>query len=505
MVVTESKHHSSGDNMFFIQIFGFTVLVVFSYLFGASSQAGEWQFEPQVTSSLIHVDNITLTNSSNAESSSVFELTPRFSLNGAGRNLKASFDYQLQNLFYSNNPVEEKNSEMKQFHRLSTTANIEIVDRIIFMDASAFVNQQNSSSIGEGALDNVSLSEGRSTVKKLSISPFVHHMGSGGFITDLRYRADKLRDDDSVVNEADIQTLSLDLNSGQLAGRWQWLLSSQVRDLHYREKTDQKHYEAEIGLSYHLFPKTILGLNLGSERVEYQLENVDPTGGDFWQLDLQWRPGKRTSFTVGLGERYYGNSYKFNMEHTSRRARFDLGYSEDVTNRSLIQFEQEFFTLDGDPLSDITLLDITSSEINSVDQYQVLTYPVLSTEIIVRKRWKGRVRWKTGKTDLSFNASRTESNFQTSGDTERLNSAEASWQWRAQRNMSIALNGYYQHRRIISQGASEQLLRSEIKLSRTLWPGVASSLSIMETSRKTSDDLKNYDQQRIALAINAKW
>lgn len=494
MVVTEGSSESFPDYAAFTRILSYTMLVVASFVTYTTVQAGEWKLNTKLKSSLSYVDNIYVDDPDNTDSSRIFEITPHFNLSGMGRYVKANFDYQMQNLFYSNNPIENE-SDNKQFHRLSAIIKTELAERILFFDASATVDQQNKSTLGSGALDNISLSEERGTTTKMSVSPYVYHVGNGGFITDLRYRADKLSSEEGIANEVDTQTMSLFLNSGQLAKRWQWSLSSQVRDLNYVSETDQQHISTELGLSYRLFPKTTLSLNSGTERIEYEVDNIESTGGDFWRLKAEWQPGKWTAFIVGVGERYFGTSYNFSMEHKTRRAKFNISYNEDITNRSLIQFEQENFTLEGDPLSSI----------EGVDQYQVLTTPVLSSETILIKRWNGGVFWQLAKTKLALKVGQSESIYQTTDGSERLNSAEANWKWDVYRRWSLGLTEYYRYRRIDLQGSSEQLFRSEMKISRDLWSGASCVFSIVDDSKNVSDDSKDYEQQRVSLAFNAKW
>lgn len=471
------------------------LVILYPPLFCSEAVSANWHFGARAETSFSYIDNINLGDSANAESSGVFELTPGFSLLGEGRRLRAKADYQLQSLYYSNNPVVGGGHDSDYFHRLSASANSELLERLLFVDAGASVTQQSSSAIGAGSLDNYSVSEERGTVNKLSLSPYFHHQIGKGLSTELRYRYNELDGDKNIVNNVTVQTVALAMDSGNLANRWQWTLNAQNSEVDYQTQSDQTHLSADLGLSYHLFSRTILSLHGGTEKVEYKPSNVGSTGGDYWLVSMDWRPGKRTSIFLQAGERYYGTSYGLSFNHRLRTAEAGLDYKEDLTNRSLIQFEP--FAIQSGTTEN------AAGEL--VPIYDFKNYPVLTTEVLLRKTLSGHVRWFTAKSTISLRLADTNFEYQTSDNTERTQSGEASWQWRTSQDMAFNITGYYHHRKLVPTNSTESIRQVEMKLTHTLSPNTSTSMAVASTDRNTDINTLDYSQKRLTLAINMKW
>lgn len=461
------------------------LLVSLLAVLSSDAISGNWQFGTRAESSLSYIDNINLATEADAESSNVFELTPGFSLIGAGRRLQVNADYRLQSLFYSNNPDMGGGSDSKYFHRLSSSANSELIERLLFVDAAASVTQQSSSEIGRGTVDNFSLTDDRGTVNKLSLSPYFLHQVGNGLKSELRYRYDELHGDKEVVTNSTIQTVALKMDSGNLAGRWQWSLNARTSEVDYKTQSDQTHYSTDVGISQHIFSRTVISLHGGTEKVKYRPSSVGETGGDYWMLGMDWRPGKRTSISLQAGERYYGESFSLSLQHKARRAKLGLEYTEDLTNRSIVQLEQQL----------VAVGTTTTPEV----------YPVLNTDVILRKTLSGHIEWHSAKSTITLRTSDTDYDFQVSDSTERTQSTQAGWQWRTSHNMAFNLSGYYQHRKLSPTDRTESVSQVEIKLSRTIWPGASTSVSVVSTNRNTDDSSQDYSQKRFTLAINMKW
>ena len=360
-----------------------------------------------------------------------------------------------------------------------------MIERLLFVDAAASVTEQSSSEIGKGTIDNFSITDDRGTVSKLSISPYFLHQIGNGLSSELRYRYDDLEGDKGIVTNSTIQSVALKMDSGNLAGRWQWSLNARTSEVDYQSESDQTHYSTDIGLSRHVFSRTIVSLHGGTEKVEYHPKTVGETGGDYWMLGIDFQPGKRTSLSLTAGERYYGESFSLSLQHKARRAQLGLDYIEDLTNRSLVQLEQQFVQVGN---------TITLEE-----------YPVLNTDVILRKTLSGHMEWHSAKSTISLRASDTDYDYQTSDSTERTQSTQASWQWRTSQNMAFNLSGYYQHRKLSPSDTAESISQVEMKLSRTIWPGASTSVSVASIDRDTDDSSQDYSQKRLTLAINMKW
>lgn len=476
--------------------FGFHFFSLISLaLFCSEAISGNWQFVPRVESSLSYVDNINLAPEGDAESSDIFELKPGFSLTGEGRRLRARASYQLQSLYYSNNPLVGGGDDTDYFHRLSASANSELLERLLFFDASASISQQSSSAIGVGSLDNYSVSNERGTVNRTSLSPYIHHQLGNGLSTELRYRYDELDGDKNIVNNSIIQTTSLLMDSGRSANRWQWRVNARTSEVDYESESDQTHLLLDVSLNYHLLARTIVRLHGGTEKVKYHPSSVGTTGGDYWLLGVDWRPGRRTSISLQAGERYYGDTYGFSLKHDIRHGALGLDYKEDLTNRSLVQFEPGFY---------ISKYQ-TTPEGDEVPVYGAALFPVLTTEVMLRKTLSGYMQWNHSKSTTKITLADTSYDYQTTGNSENTQSGEASWRWRTSKSMMFNLSAYYRHRKLSPTHRTESVDRLEMKLSRSLFKGADASFAVASTNRSTDISSQDYSQKRFTLALKMRW
>jgi len=115
------------------------------------------------------------------------------------------------------------------------------------------------------------------------------------------------------------------------------------------------------------------------------------------------------------------------------------------------------------------------------------------------------MEWRSAKSTIRLRASDTDYDYQTSDSTERTQSTQASWQWRTSQNMAFNLSGNYQDRKLSPTDRTESTSHIEMKLSRTIWPGASTSVSVASIGRDTDDSSQDYSQKRLTLAVNMKW
>ena len=461
-----------------------------------TSKSGRWLFLTQLGSAIIYSDNINQAPDGAAASSRIFELTPGFHFFGEGKRFKADIDYKLQYLYYSNNPLKGGGQDSKHYHHLSATTNSELIQRFLYFDANASVQQQSSSLIGLGTLDNFSFSAERANVRRYTLSPYLQHKFQNGLNAELRYSYNDLRSDNvNVVDGSKLQTISFKADSGLLANRWQWTVNALKSKINYETHLDQTHSSADLGIAYHLFPRTVVSLHGGNEIVGYQPASVGETGGNYWLIGLDWKPGKRTSVSLNAGKRYYGNSYGFSFLHTKRKSEVGIDYKEETTTSSAVQFEQQTITLG------------TTTDNGGVLQpaFVIIDYPVLTTNVILRKSLLGHMIWQTGKSTVTIILTRTYFNYQNTGFTENDRSGQASWKWLTTEDMTLNLTGYRRYRELLPAGTTEDLGQVEIKLMDKLTPNASAGFSISKVNRNSDNNTFDFVENRLTLSLDMKW
>ena len=76
------------------------------------------------------------------------------------------------------------------------------------------------------------------------------------------------------------------------------------------------------------FSLTALG---GYDSYDYQSLGGN-SGGQAWQLGVDWQPSARTRLQASAGKRYYGNSYSLQAQHRARVSVWTASYNDSVTS-----------------------------------------------------------------------------------------------------------------------------------------------------------------------------
>ena len=166
-----------------------------------------------------------------------------------------------------------------------------------------------------------------------------------------------------------------------------------------------------------------------------------------------------------------------------------------MTNRSFVQFEEQYY-ISG---------TIQGPQGTPVPVYQPFNYPVLTTEVMLRKALSGNIDWVSSKSTISISLADINYEYQTSNNNERTQSGEATWQWRTSQTMAFSLSGYYRQRKTSPADRSESIDRLEMKLSRTIFPGARTIFSVASTNRNSDVNTEDYSQKRFTLTINMTW
>ena len=109
-------------------------LLLFSTIvsFASFAEAATWRFDPRIIVKETYTDNLFL-DANNTRNDFITELTPGINIKGVGRNLKFSFDYQYQNLFYADN-----GSMNDGFNQLRSSLRSELIDNHFFIEVLLF-------------------------------------------------------------------------------------------------------------------------------------------------------------------------------------------------------------------------------------------------------------------------------------------------------------------------------------------------------------------------------
>lgn len=455
-----------------------------------------WILSPSVISSLSYVDNIDLSAGSSTPSAYVLQLNPGISLQRDGRRFSANLNYQLQNLFYSYEDHLENADDYKAYHQLTANAESELVKRLLFVDASASYSQQNAFGNNVMAFDNLSPATERSNVKTVSVSPYLHNRFGTAANTELRYRYSRFSDDVNTINDADIREISFLINNGTRFDRFGWTVNAQRKDLDFEEQEDRIISSAGLQMTYKLFSRiSVLG-TAGHEKEEYKKVDSASTQGDYWTVGMLWNPNKRTDLSVETGRRYFGRTSALSFNHRTKHTTWSAGYTEDITNQSLIQVETQLVQVG---------VEFPAGGFGGVPVYEEFPYSTLATGTILRRSASVGLTVDVKKSSFIFDISKIKYEYQLSGSEEELYLGDFNWQWNVSSKANMTFTFYKQLRIFYPSKQEASLQQFKVNLQREMKNNISAHAEYRYTDSEADNGLNEYKQNAVELGISMRF
>ncbi|CDG83267.1 conserved hypothetical protein [Janthinobacterium agaricidamnosum NBRC 102515 = DSM 9628] len=496
---------------------GLCTLLVMTSMAPARTSAADWTVNPALRLRESYSDNILLAAPGQTRSDLITEIAPSIALIGSGPRLRIHLDYTLQKLFYRHQ-ADTTN------HQLAADAAAELLEDWLFADARAHIAQHNISAFGGQTVDNLPQGDNSTTVRTLTLSPYLRHRLRGLATAELRYTHDQLKSGN------DLLSVRSDALLFQLDG------DTDPRSLGWNARYDRKRTEdgllapvdmrkTTLSLRYPLSSKLNLFGSGGHEDEGYAANAGAASQGRFWSLGAGWYPSARSSLVASTGKRFFGNTYTLDASHRSRYTSWALSYSEDITS-SPAQFSRL------SPSQTASMLDQLWSgllpdalqrrqRIIAFLRYSQALGPdagavnYFSHRYFLQKQFKLSMLRATGRSTfvLAFNA--TDRNAQTSSgidsallppselalqDRTRQTGINSGWSWRMSPRNNVNASAGYGTIASASNGRKDANLALNVGLSRTLQPKVTAAVDLRHL-RHTSNRGGDYRENGVSATL----
>jgi uncharacterized protein (PEP-CTERM system associated) len=498
MAVTANKHRPRGARTALVLPF-----LVLAY--APAAQALDWRFEPNVRASATYTDNVN-SSATDPQDALVLTVTPGFSLRSEGsRRVQASLQYGLT---AASRFGEDNSNDL--YHRLSAVGNAELVEDFLFIDGNANISQELISLLGPTA-DAETNDSNRSTVGTYSISPYIQQR-FGTFANALvRYTASGAIFENDVASNANSNTFAARLSSGTRFTDLSWGLDYSIRETQNRNADDTTFERISATAGYALTRKFRVFGTVGEDKNEYLSSSA--TEGSFYSAGFGWSPTRRTSVEASAGERYFGSTYSFSASHNTRQTRWNVRYSEDVSDLS--RLVTDFSNLQRGVLkscppgtvftSDPTLFDLISAGCD-VDLYFGTS---ILNGVFISKLLTAGVSWDVGnRTTLSMRLSDLTREFQLGSQGEdRVQIVSGAINYRLSPRTSA--NGSLSFTRnsldsVAAGGAAREddILSLGLGLNHRFAEKLTGALTLRHTQRDSNAPNSDYDVNSITATVN---
>ncbi len=412
----------------------------------STAQAVDWVITPGVVVAETYLDNVTLADNNKLDDF-VTEVNPTLRITRNSRGLTVLANYQMQNTLYA-----DESDFNDTYHSFDGYVSANVIKDLFFVDLNGTYGQQNISSLGAMATNNLNVTGNRTNVSSARIKPYVDYnikryanLNAGVELGTVRY--------DRGLNDSDLTRYNFDLTSGPKFNRMNWAVNFYRNEIDYDQRPDSILQRSLLTLGYQASRKIRLLATGGYDDNSFITGPTisDGTSGSSWSVGAEWKISPLTSLEASFGERYYGKTGSFLFTKRGRRTSLSLSYLEDITVSSANQFGVNLFQTTDQFGGAIDPIDAGGNDTDPGSTPPTansdLSDASISSEFYVRKRLQGGVQFTTAKTTLSLDAYKEDRDYQISGLTEKVTGAYGSVNWRISARTTAILSGSWINRK----------------------------------------------------------
>lgn len=477
-------------------IIHFSTLLI-ALMSSTATSAADWRVTPTFSVLETYSDNVNL-SSQNQKSGFTTQIAPGVTVSGksVGR-VKLDVNYSLQDVI-SLGEVQRN----RLYHQLAGTANAELVDQTLYMDARANIGQQNISYLGPQGTDTTTGDTSNiTTVSTYSLSPYLRHKFGSVATGEARVTHDQVFYSSGGVANSTSNAVALNLNSGQSFNDVFWGLnyknSKITSDI---SQSDRESKSTSGTLGYNLTPKFRLFTSAGNETNTYATAPGASTGGSFWSAGFGWTPTDRTSIQASYGRRFFGKTYSLDLSHRTRMTTWSAKYSQDVTDTRTVALR---------PVTGVVVYTTPQGQpyyyVDPVTGKPLLTtqnVPFLSNDVYINKLFTASVGINSGKSNVALTAYNSVREFQVSGNSDRQYGGNAAWTLRLNPLLSSSVSAGWN--RVLAPASSLQndLWIVRLSLIRQFLPGTTGSVELRHQERTSNQANSDYTENGITARLN---
>jgi len=513
MAATANKHHPRRR----AKLAG-TLSVLMAVGFASSAQALDWLFEPSVGASVMYTDNVNQ-SPVNEESAFILSATPGFTLQSQGsRRVEATMSYYLTGVART-----AGTSDNDLYHNLNATGKAELVEDLLFIDASARVSQELISLLGSPA-DATINSSNRATVGSYSISPYIKKRLGTFADAEARYTLYGSLFNENVATDLLTNQFDFSLNSGTRFNDLNWGLNYTYRDVTAQETntlSDSYVYQrADLSLGYALTRKFRLIGNLGQEKLNYEILKENDIDDSIWSAGFAWAPSRRTSIEATAGQRFFGDTYSLSASYRAREAALTASYVEDVSDISRTQLTEGTLylylcpgTVPTDPPQFVYSPFLVSPAPGCIllgSQPSLL--PSIAEGLYVSKTFRAGLNWGVRKVTYSINASDVRRIYLLQNNAEdHSQGIRAAVNYRLDPLTSLYGNlafDWIEDAGVLSGlgfDREDELLTFTLGVTRQFGRDLTGALTFRHYQRDSNDPTAEYTENNIMASVNMRF
>jgi hypothetical protein len=441
------------------------------------AQRRTWAIEPGIEVTGTYTDNAALAPKGAEENDFATQLNFSVTADADTARQKTNIAYRMQNIFHT-----EDTSANETFNQLDARGNVRAWGESFFVDWSSTISQQVIDVTQTLPTNNVTITDNRTTVGTLEVSPYWTQEIGGGVQALLRYTGGIVRYTDSALEDTNNNAAQFRIGRG--LGRFSWQLDYVNNHVEFvQENTTNIFERAGLDLGYLVTPTTRLTALMGYENNEFETNLTEPTDGSFWAVGISWQPSRRNELEARYGERFFGKTGSFRWRFQGRILSTNFAYTETFTTAGQVQL-----TLPTTPGSGVT-----------TDPAQ------FRDQVFFSQRFDGELAFTLRNIELSFNAFNDRQQFQVALDENEISGLGASCLWRFTPRTSARVDLHYQRSDFTTEQQKDNLTQASFLFQRQIGRTASASFGIDYNSQDSTNPENEYRQNLVNLEFAKRF
>jgi uncharacterized protein (PEP-CTERM system associated) len=321
---------------------------------GGQAAAAEWERGAGVSVGGYYSDNICLANRDEA-GEYVGTVTPDVRLNGTGARtsvaLNARVEFNTLDQLNVDCPAGAQGAQLTNRESVIPSGNFladaELVENWLTVEADAFAGQNPINPFAPGGSDGINLRDNTNITYRWGAGATAARQFSGETEVFLRYYYNEQINAAGLIADSTENRWEGRLGMVPGTSRFSANVSGQYSEVEFEESSLGSAFSNELSSAQvngflQLSRSLQLNASVGEEWNVFTSAR-DEIDGEFWDVGLRWTPNARTAIEVGTGERFFGNTPRFNVEYRHKRSLLRASYLRTL------QFPRQLRAPDADP------------------------------------------------------------------------------------------------------------------------------------------------------------
>lgn len=526
-------------------------VLAISILASFSVSAAELTYRADVNASYINIGSDTGASEENA--SDTFSVQPSLGLNFQSKRITSAVtaSHRYLDRHISTTSEELRDSSSSNFTNYTATANINVIDNVLQLNARGSQSYQNVDIATTIINDEVFGSQQLAKTKRETLGATFTLPNPDWFALSVSGNTSSVTTDrareGAVAVDSENNSVQASITQGDEVKRVSWNIQGSYREANGTGRNDITSERVNANFYVGVADEIRLVATAQQDNNELSSEDVagtrnidfesyglgvswfknasrfidvtyntskeaDGSTDNFVGLNFAWRFTARTSVSGSYGKRSFGRTGQFSFAHQVRKFRTSVSYQEDLTTFSTLLLGEEaqatfVCPLESEDLTGCFLPDTIDYQLQAGERFEDFSFflPEVSEEAILRKSLAITNGYQFRKIRISTTLRNTQTEFQdTLRKQDNLNLNVAVSAKLGRKSTVTWTNSYSNLDSRLLDGGSDKVLswRSSLNYSYRIGRNLTTRVGLQYSKNNSAFENQDFYSRRLTLSIN---